>query len=123
MKTFLILSGLFIIGMALALLVRPRAALAWLVDRAETAWLYAGAIAVRLLLGAVLIGYAPDSRFPLALTILGWFALAAAALLLLAGREGFSRLVRRACGRFRHYAPIAGIFAVLFGAFLIYAVT
>jgi hypothetical protein len=122
MQIIIILLGALILGMGVLLLAQPRQILDWLVDRSDTAWLYAAAIIVRLLLGAVLIRYAPLSRFPLALEILGWVALVAAVGLLLMGRGRFSRLVRWAFGLLGGLVRIAGVFAVLFGAFLIYAV-
>ena len=122
MQTVIILLGIFILGMGVLLLIQPRRILDWLVDRVETSWLYAGAIIVRLLLGAVLIAFAPLSRFPLALEVVGWIALVAALALLLMGRGSFARLVRWAFGLPGGLVRITGVVAVLFGAFLIYAV-
>jgi len=122
MQTTIILLGVFVLGMGVLLLVQPRQILDWLVDRTETAWLFTGAILVRLVLGAALISHAPLSRFPLALEVLGWMAVAAALVLLLMGRGRFSRFVRWAFGLAGSLVRIAGVVAVLFGAFLIYAV-
>ena len=80
------------------------------------------AVVARLLLGAALIVVAPDSRFPLTFEILGWFAIAAAVIILFLGRER----LRKFLGWFEHF-PHAAIrlwllFGIAFGAFLVYGI-
>ena len=83
--------------------------------------MYAAAIGVRAVLGLVLIQQAMNSKFPLVIEILGWISLAAAVILAVLGRRRFTRLMLWIIGKARPFAPVGGAFAVLFGAFLVYA--
>jgi hypothetical protein len=80
------------------------------------------AVVARLLLGAALIVVAPDSRFPLTFEILGWFAIAAAVIILFLGRER----LRQFLGWFEHFSHAAIrlwlLFGTAFGAFLVYGI-
>jgi len=81
------------------------------------------AAGIRIAIGIVLILYAAQSRFPLALEIIGWIAIAAGVALALMPPAKFRQLINWAFERFGKYTRAAAFFAVLFGAFLIYAVT
>ena len=79
------------------------------------------AVVLRLILGILLIEYAPVSRFPLTIEILGWLSITAALTFILIGRPNFLRLMNWALSLLKPYGRIGGIFATGFGAFLIYA--
>ena len=79
------------------------------------------AIVLRLVLGILLIEYAPVSRFPLIIEILGWLSIAAALTFMLIGRANFLRLMNWALSLLKPYGRIGGIFAAAFGGFLFYA--
>ena len=73
-------------------------------------------------IGIALVLYAGQSQFPLTLQILGWIAIAAGVILALVPQAKFEQLIKWAFDRFRKYTRAAALIAVLFGAFLIYAV-
>lgn len=123
MKTFIILFGLFVFVMAGVLVARPKEFTSYMLRHAGETWMHVGAVAVRLVLGAVLILYASQSRFPQTLQILGWIALIAGVVLILVPPGKFKQLIEWAFERLGSYTRIVGLFAVLFGGFLIYAVT
>ena len=85
-------------------------------------FLHVFAVVVRLGLGIVLILYANQSRFPLALQIIGGITIAAGVILAVISRARFKRLMTWALDRFANYARAAAVVTLLFGGFLIYAV-
>ena len=122
MKIFIILLGIFIFIMAGAMTLRPKLFIDTMLRYAETAWMQILAAAVRIAIGVVLVLYAGQTHFPLTLQIIGWIAIAAGVIIALMPAAKFIQLVNWALGRFSRYTRIAALFAVLFGAFLIYAV-
>jgi hypothetical protein len=80
------------------------------------------AVVARLILGAALVIAAPGSRFPLIFEILGWFAIFAAVVIVLMGRERLRRFV----ALFERMSPLLIriwlLFGAAFGAFLVYAI-
>jgi hypothetical protein len=117
------LFGVFIITMAASLVIRPRDLTGFMLKHAGDRWLHLTAAGARLVLGIVLIRYAPLSHFPLTLHLLGWIALAAGILILVTPLARFEQLIRWFLNRLGKFTLVAGLLAVLFGAFLIYAVT
>ena len=82
------------------------------------------AVLVRLALGAALIVSAPDSRFPLVFLTLGWVAIAAAIAAALLGRVRLRRFVNWWVEWFSpSTARLWLLFAIAFGAFIIYGVS
>ena len=122
MKTLIILFGLFIIGMAGLMAVRPKLFIDKLMQFADSVWMHVLAAAVRIVMGLALVLYADQSRFPLTLHIIGWIAIIAGVIIALVPHTKFTRLIRWVFDRFAPYTRIAAVFAVLFGGFLIYAV-
>jgi len=90
---------------------------------ADRAWFYVSAVGGRLLLGTVLVLEAGNTRFPVVIEALGWVVLAAALVLALLGRKSFARLLRWIMGVIRPITRMAGMFAILLGAALVYALT
>lgn len=122
MQYMIITLGALIAMTGLVIVIAPQMLLGMLQKHADKPLLFALAVIVRLVLGALLIAYAPKSAFPLTLQFLGWIAVAAAVTILVAGRERLGRLIGWAISVASRYARPAGILAVLFGAFLMYAV-
>ena len=79
------------------------------------------AVAVRLVIGALLIQQSAQSKYPLAIEILGWLAIAAAAIMAVMGRRNFIALMTWALDFLKPYGRAGGVFAAAFGGFLVYA--
>lgn len=121
--TYLVLVfGLLIMLGGAGLLLKPGAIFGFFEKHGNTTGLYAFSIAIRIVLGAVLILGAPESRFPIALQVLGWLSIYAALALVLIGRVRFRNLIKWALELSPPFKRLAGIVAVLFGGFLVYAV-
>ena len=80
------------------------------------------AVFASLLLGAALVVAAPDSLFPLAFEILGWFAIVAAVIILVAGRDRLRRFVSWFEQFSQTMIRVWLLFGIAFGGFLIYGV-
>ena len=118
----IVLFGLAIVATAAVMLIRPVLVIDLMRQFAGAVWLHVTAVGVRLVLGIVLITYADQSRFPLTLQFLGGLAIVAAIILALIPRSRFADLIEWVFARFAAYARVAGLVAMLFGGFLIYAV-
>ena len=122
MQHLIMAFGLFILVSAGLLIVRPATFTAFMLKNADQTWLHVTAVVVRLALGIALLLYAPSSNFPLTLNVLGWIALVAGIVLALIPPLKFKRMIHWSFDRFGKITRVAGVLAVLFGAFLIYAV-
>jgi hypothetical protein len=112
----------FLIAMAgIVLMVRPSVVMGFLESNSDKTWTYVSAILVRALLGWVMVQQSVHSKFPLTVEILGWLMLFAALFLLLLGRSRFMRLIRWLMTKLGQLSRLAGVFALVFGAFLVYA--
>lgn len=118
----LLVSGLLLI-LGLILLLDPRTFFKPLEKVADKPWLRAFAIAVRLVLGALLITNADASRFPAVIQVIGWISLIAAFALIAIGRDRFNQLMAWALTLVKSFGRAAGVLTVLFSCFLIYAFT
>jgi len=84
--------------------------------------LHISAVVVRLIIGAALVMYAAESKYPTAILILGWISIAAAAVFGIMGRTKFIGLMSWALGLAPSLGRVGGVLAILFGGFLIHAV-
>lgn len=123
MNYVIILFGLLISVLALFIQFRPKASLAYARSHAGSSGLYLSAIFARIILGLLLVLYADQSRYPAVLEIIGYLVLAGGVILALIGRSRFERLLNWFLDRFSSFAWLSGSLGVLFGLFLIYAVT
>jgi hypothetical protein len=121
-KLLILFFGLLIVVMAGLLMFRPKLLTDFMVRNAAATWMHVMAVAVRLIMGVALLLYASQSRFPLPLQIIGWIAIAAGVILALIPPARFKQLVTWAFERFGHYTRAAALAALVFGAFIIYAV-
>lgn len=122
MKFAIVLFGLLIAGIGLAMTTTPQVVIDGLKKQVDRPALRIIAVGARLLLGGVLIVYAPHSNYPLTLHILGWLSLIAALGLLIIGASRFRRLIEWGIGVAQSYARLVGVIVVAFGAFLVHAV-
>jgi len=90
-------------------------------EHSEKLWLHISAIAVRMLLGILLIYHANISNFPIAMEVIGWVAIFAAIVFTVIGRNNFKRLILWAFTLGKPFGQIGGTLALCFGSFLIYA--
>ena len=120
MEVIVTLLGVLIVGVSLALVVRPLAILGWIggIPSEVRFW---SAIGLRLVLGGVVIAVAPECRAPRIVQAVGAVAIAAAFGLLLLGRQRLDQLVdwwqAQSPGAVRAWSGIA----LALGAFLVYA--
>ena len=121
MSYVIIALALSIAVAGLVLLINPAPLLTLLGKSIEKPGLQWLAIVMRLLLGALLVAHSHVSRFPLAIEILGWLSIFAAAVLIAIGHRNFVRLMTWAMSIAKPFAPVGGIAAVCFGTFLMYA--
>lgn len=122
MQLIIVIFGLAILAAGLLMLWKPSAMLDFLRRHAGSTLLHQLAIGVRLLLGIVLIQYAESSRFPLLLSILGGFSIAAAIVIAILPESRFEQLINWITRRFEGYVRPASAVVMVFGLFLIVAV-
>ncbi len=122
MSYTVLLFGIFILLAGIIVLAKPDSILSLFRKNSESNGLYDLAVIARLILGITLLIYADQSKYPLALQILGWLSVTAAIILLATGRSRFKKLITWALGLAPTFMRITGLFAILLGGFLIYAV-
>ena len=71
------------------------------------------AVVVRMILGALLIIYASDSKYPMVIQILGWLSVVAAVTLGLIGRRKFINLMSWALNLTNTFGRVSGLVAIL----------
>ena len=106
----------------LIIMIRPESIFGLLRRKSESLSLHILAVVVRVIIGVALIICAPESKFPAAISILGWVSIIAASILGIVGRNNFKRLMSWALGLTPSLGRIGGLVAILFGGFLLYAV-
>ena len=121
MTAFIFLFAFLIAMVGIVMMVSPSIVMVFIESNRESAWVYISAIMVRAVLGWILIQQSIHSKFPLAIEIIGWLMLFAALFLLLIGRSRFTRVIRWLMTKLRQLSRLAGLFALVFGGFLVYA--
>ena len=116
----ILFGGLMTIA-GIVLLIRPALVINFIESNGDKVWLYTLAIVVRILLGWILVQYSANSKFPLLIEILGWLMILAGLSFLLIGRSRFVRFMNWIIGKLKPFVPLAGVFAMAFGVFLVYA--
>ena len=101
--------------------MKPVAVVGPLRRNAGRPMVYIGAVAGRLIFGALLVNVSDQAKHPLLIDLLGWLLLLSAVALVAMGRARFERLVCRVLDNGRLVARPGGMAAVLLGGFLIYA--
>lgn len=122
MNYIILVFGTLIAFGGVALLIKPYIIFSVFTKHANSIGLHLFAIIVRVVLGVVLVIGASESRFPVILQVLGWLSISAALVLGVIGRTRFRNLIRWATKLALPFRSLTGIFSILFGGFLVYAV-
>lgn len=122
MKYLILFFGSLIALAGLVIMMSPQTIISLLDRFKQHIALYVLAVVVRLLLGVILIVYAPHSAFPLTLQVIGAVSVLAALGILLIGHSRLQRLIDYLLEKAGMLFRPAGAVGVMLGAFLIYAV-
>ncbi len=122
MTIIIYLFGAFQILAGISLAAKPALIFNLLTKDVDKLWLYLTAIVARLVLGVVLVNIAGLSRFPLTMIVIGLIAIVAAVFFTVIGWNNFKRLMAWMLSRALPFARVAGLAALCFGGFLIYAI-
>ncbi len=115
----LVFAGGWLAVLGLVGVVRPATILGWIGGSTATGrWIFA--LGIRLALGAACLLAAPDCRHPQVVTALGWFALIAAAGVVLMGPRRLDTLVRWWLGMSTGWVVLSCACASVLGLFLAY---
>ncbi len=82
-----VVAGVWLIGLGVFMLVRPRQALVALSRMGGSPGVHIGEMAVRILVGAAMVLAAAGSRYPLAVMVIGGFLIVSAVILLVLPRR------------------------------------
>ncbi|WP_321296544.1 hypothetical protein [Marinifilum fragile] len=121
MKPCIKIFGILLILVGISLLFAPEIIFGFLESNKGTFWVYWLAIVVRLVLGAILILSAKESKHPLAVKIIGGMFVLAALIFLFMGQQNFQEFIATVLAVFNPYIPLVGMVSIAFGSFFIYA--
>jgi hypothetical protein len=122
MDYIIILFATAIIVAGIIILIHPETIFGLLRRKSESLSLHILAVVVRLIIGVALILGASESRYPSAISTIGWISIVAASVLAIIGRSNFKRLMSWMLSFSPAIGRIGGVLAMLLGGFLIYAV-
>ena len=117
----ILLFGLILFLAGILIVINPETIFGLLQNNLETVSLQVLAVVIRLIIGIILILYADESKFPVTIEILGWLSIVAAVTFTVIGRRQFLKLMTWAFSLLIPYGRVGGLFAMVFGGFLIYA--
>ena len=121
MTIIIIIFGSLILLAGVLLLINPEIIFGFLGRNIENPAIQMIAVLVRLIIGALLVTQSSQSRFPLAIEVLGWILILAGISLAVIGQAKFRKLMSWVLTKFRAVGRIAGVVAIAFGGFLVYA--
>lgn len=121
MTSVIILFGFIVLIAGIIIIISPEIFFAYLRKNHDRRELHILAVVLRLVIGAILINQAAESRFPLAIEILGWLSIVAALTFAAIGSHNFLKLMSWVLTLLKPYGRAAGVFAAAFGGFLVYA--
>jgi len=121
MTQLILVFGALILFAGIVMVINPETIFGFLRNSLDKPALHIMAIAVRVVLGALLILQSDVSRYPLVIEVIGWIAIVAAISLAVIGRRNFNRLMTWALSFAKPLGRVAGVFAAAFGAFLVYS--
>ncbi len=121
MTELIIIFGALTLLAGVVILINPEVIFGYLRSNLDGLAIHILAVVVRLIIGALLISQSGQSKYPLAIEILGWLSIVAALSLAVMGRHNFHRLLSWALTFFKPFGRVGGVFAAAFGGFLIYA--
>ena len=112
--------GALLIVVGLFGLIRPGALQKWVKEMNPTLR-YVVAVGVRVGLGLLIVYAAPETRWPIQMRLLGYFVLAVALALMIAGPRRLGHIVDWWSGRSAAPIRIGSLAAIAFGALFIVA--
>ncbi|MCY1633801.1 hypothetical protein [Marinifilum sp. D737] len=121
MKPSIKIFGILLILAGISLLCAPEIIFGFLDSNKEELWVYVVAIVVRLVIGAILILSAKQSKHPLAVKIIGGMFVLVALIFLFIGQQNLQEFIATVLTVFTPYAPFVGLVSIAFGSFFIYA--
>lgn len=121
MTLLIILFGALTLFAGIVIVINPEVIFGYLRNNLDKLSLHILAVAVRLVIGVLLISQSNVSKFPFVIEILGWLSIVAAFILAVMGRRNFNRLMSWALSLSKSFGRVGGVIAAAFGAFLIYA--
>ena len=121
MTSIILLFGLMVFLAGAIILANPEIVFGILRNNLEKVSLQYLAVGVRAVIGILLIQYAGESKYPIAIELLGWLSIAAAVTLAVIGRQRFLRLMSWALSVSKKYGRVGGFIAMAFGGFLVHA--
>ena len=121
MTLLIIIFGALTLLSGIVIVINPEVIFGFLRNNLDKLVLHILAVVVRLVLGVLLIYQSNVSELPLVIEIIGWLSIVAAIFLAVMGRQNFNRLMLWALSLSKPFSRVGGVFAVAFGAFLIYA--
>ena len=122
MNYIILLFGAAILFSGIIIVINPETIFGLIRRKSDALSVHIMAVVVRVVLGVALVYYAPQSKYPMVLLILGWLSIAAAIVLSVIGRTNFIRLISWALGLSNSFGRVGGLLAILLGGFLIHAV-
>lgn len=121
MTLLIIIFGALTLLAGIVIVINPEVIFGFLRNNLDKLVLHILAVAVRLVIGILLIYQSNVSKFPFVIEVIGWLSIVAAIFLAVMGRRNFNRLMSWALSLSKPFGRVGGILAVAFGAFLIYA--
>ena len=121
MTIFIIIFGALTCLVGIVIVVNPQIVFGLLQKNYTKIELQIVAVALRLILGVILIIQSADSKYPFVIEIIGWLSIVAAVFLSVIGRNNFLKLMSWALSQVKTLGRVGGVIASAFGAFLIYA--
>ena len=121
MTLSIIIFGSLILLAGVLLLRNPEIIFGFLRDNIENQAVHVIAVMVRFIIGTLLITQSGLSKFPLGIEVLGWIFIIAGFCLAVIGRDRFCRLMSWVLTKFMPFGRLAGVIAMAFGGFLVYA--
>jgi hypothetical protein len=121
MTLVIILFGALTFLAGIVILINPEIIFGYLYKNIEKPILHILAVAIRLVLGLFMILESNVSRFPQIIEVIGWISIIAAIVLGIIGKRYFNSLMKWALSLSEPLGRIGGIFAIGFGAFLVYS--
>ena len=121
MTLLIIIFGALTLLAGIVIVINPEVIFGFLRNNLDKLVLHILAVVIRLVLGALLIYQSNLSKFPFVIEVIGWLSIVAAIFLAVMGRRNFNRLMSWALSLSKPFGRVGGVFAVAFGAFLIYA--
>jgi len=122
MNTLIIIFSVATIVAGIIIVIKPETVFGLIRRNFESLSMHILAVVIRIIIGIALIMVAAASNYPTTIFIIGWVFIIAASILGIMGRKNFMRLMSWALSVVTSFGRIGGIFAILFGAFLIHAV-